>query len=150
RAFFSGRHLSGELRRKIPKMRAEVLALESLEPSARGDLLRALDTARLSEPIFYSGNLSLLSRPLISMAGSRAAALWALTLMEGRAGRRVGQGCCIVSGGAVGTDSAAHRGALPSGGETTCILPSPLDDLGVNTRRPELRGLLDWNRMLFL
>src|SRR5690606_2069420 len=132
RAFFSGSHLSGELRRKIPKMRAEVLALESLEPSPRGNLLRALDTARLAEPIFYSRNLSLLSRPWVAMAGSRGASLWGLTLMGGLGGHLVAEGCCGVRGGAVGTDVAARGRALQCGGETIFILPAPLDELDVN------------------
>jgi DNA processing protein len=60
------------------------------------------------------GSLQLLTYPSIAMVGSRKASPWALGQSEKLAHALASQGCVIVSGGALGCDMAAHRGALAS------------------------------------
>ena len=80
--------------------------------------------------LFYDGNLALLQRPSIAVVGSRRAT---------HAGRRLayllGQelgvlGAVVVSGLAIGIDTAGHQGALShDDGATIGVLGSSLDDL---------------------
>lgn len=80
----------------------------------------------LSDPpcaLFMWGRLPYFEgRPWVAMVGSREA-----SEEECRAARRLAAGLAeagavIVSGGALGIDGAAHRGAMDAGGETVCVL----------------------------
>lgn len=67
--------------------------------------------------------------PLIAMVGARAASGASMRLASDMAGKLVSAGYGIVSGGALGIDSAAHRGALLAGGYTVSVMAGGLDRL---------------------
>ena len=77
--------------------------------------------------LFYKGDISILSMPMVAIIGSRE------ILPEGeKAGCYLGgefakRGFCIVSGLALGCDTAGHRGALDVDGKTLAFLAHGLD-----------------------
>lgn len=60
----------------------------------------------------------------VSIVGTRKADLAAVRLAKGFAIGLVREGFTVVSGGALGTDGAAHQGALEGGGPTVAVLGS--------------------------
>ena len=76
--------------------------------------------------LFYKGDISLLNAPKITIVGSRKTNKggqdWAFKLAEDLSN----EGFVIVSGGAVGVDAAAHKGALNGSGKTIIIFGNGL------------------------
>jgi DNA processing protein len=62
----------------------------------------------------------------VSLVGSRAATPYGLHLTTDLAATLAERGCTVVSGGAMGIDAAAHRGALAVSGTTVAVLASGL------------------------
>ncbi len=73
--------------------------------------------------LFYKGNLSLLNKPKIAIVGSRKASKYTKETTYLIA-KKLSKKYVIVSGGALGVDTEAHRGAYPN---TIFISPSSLD-----------------------
>lgn len=78
--------------------------------------------------LYVKGHVPDLSnRPSIAVVGTRKAT------MSGRAAARsiafelAKKGAVVVSGGALGIDTAAHQGALQAGGKTICVLGCGID-----------------------
>ncbi len=67
--------------------------------------------------------------PMIAIVGSRAATAAAVTETHQMAGALADQGFGVISGGAIGIDTAAHEGALAVGGVTVAVLGSGLSNL---------------------
>jgi DNA processing protein len=65
----------------------------------------------------------------IAIVGSRAASAHAMATAHALAATAAGAGWAVVSGGALGIDRAAHRGALDGGGATVVVLGTGLDVL---------------------
>jgi DNA processing protein len=63
----------------------------------------------------------------VAIVGARAASADAMTRAHALAAHLAGRGVHVVSGGALGVDGAAHRGALAGGGTTTVVLGSGVD-----------------------
>ncbi len=63
----------------------------------------------------------------VAIVGARAAAVADMDLAHRLAGVVARAGGVVVSGGAIGIDSAAHRGALDAGGETIVVLGTGID-----------------------
>jgi DNA processing protein len=135
-----------ELARVVP--RATLGALDSAEVSRAVAL--ALDWAQHSEhavitladdtyprllleipdppPLLYaSGRLELLRRPSLAIVGSRNATAQGERNAESFAKAFSEAGLCIVSGLALGIDSAAHRGGLAGVGSTIAVLGTGID-----------------------
>lgn len=104
----------------MPTMRLpepeELLPLDPRYPAALRDL-------KDHGPVRVSGALPELDRAF-AIVGTRRADPEALDFAHGLARDLASAGCVIVSGGALGVDAAAHRGALAAGGKTVVVLAS--------------------------
>lgn len=67
--------------------------------------------------------------PAVAIVGARAATTVAMDRAHALARHLAGRGVHVVSGGALGIDGAAHRGALAALGTTTVVLGSGIDVL---------------------
>ena len=73
--------------------------------------------------LFYKGNIELLKKPKIAIVGSRKASKYTKEITFLLA-RKLSQKFVIISGGALGVDTEAHKGAYPN---TIFVSPSSLD-----------------------
>lgn len=72
--------------------------------------------------LYYLGDVSLLCQPVsIGMVGSRSSSGYGLNVAKRLAYQLAQKGVVVVSGCAVGGDSAAHSGALQAGGMTVGV-----------------------------
>jgi len=70
---------------------------------------------------------TLIEGPAVAIVGSRAASQTGMNRAHAIARHCAERGVTVVSGGALGIDGAAHRGALAGGGATTVVLGSGVD-----------------------
>jgi len=92
------------------------------------NLLREIPDA--PSEIYVSGNVFeelQAGAPLISIVGTRKATLSGRSFAREIASKLCKQGLVIVSGLAMGIDTAAHEGALAAGGRTIAVLARGLD-----------------------
>lgn len=71
---------------------------------------------RLKAPpkeLFFVGDTSLLSRPIVAIVGSRKCSKYTQNQILSLANTLKKQGVVVISGGAIGADIFAHEGALP-------------------------------------
>ncbi|TQR34622.1 DNA processing protein DprA [Campylobacter sp. MIT 99-7217] len=83
----------------------------------------------LSKPVkklFYKGNLSLLEQPKVAIIGSRKMSVYTKNLVLELSFLLKEIGVCVVSGGAIGVDICAAKGAFPS---TIAIFANGLDQI---------------------
>lgn len=79
--------------------------------------------------IHYKGNLDIVKRPSLAVIGTREPNEAGIQAGKFFASEFASQGVNIVSGLALGCDSAGHIGALSVGGATTAILAGGLDKI---------------------
>jgi DNA processing protein len=82
------------------------------------------------DPIWLRGELPEISqeRPAIAIVGARAATRGGMERAYRLAGELAARGLAVISGGALGIDAAAHRGALASDvGKTIAVLGCGVD-----------------------
>ena len=84
-----------------------------------------LSMKKYPKEIFYSGNISLLSSPKVSIVGSRKPTKYSRLFIEKLSSALSKSGICIVSGGAMGIDASAHIGATSY--NTISVLPCGVD-----------------------
>ena len=77
--------------------------------------------------LYVSGRVDLLARPLIAVVGSRNASVQGRVDAESFSAALSGAGLCVVSGLALGIDTAAHEGALKGAGSTVAVVGTGLD-----------------------
>lgn len=77
----------------------------------------------------YVRGAELGDRPAVAIVGARAASQSAMDRAHALARHLARRGVEVVSGGALGVDGAAHRGALAGRGTTTVVLGGGLDVL---------------------
>lgn len=89
------------------------------------DLLR--DLPDRPAVLYMKGDTRLINESLpFAIVGTRSATKTSEQIAMGLSGTLTKSGMLIVSGGALGIDSAAHTGALNSGGCTVCVLGSAI------------------------
>lgn len=92
------------------------------------DYPEALRQARLIPPaLFVWGDWGVLRRPCVAIVGTRNATTYGKACALKFAEALAENGVTVVSGGALGIDGAAHRGALEVGGKTAAVLITGLD-----------------------
>lgn len=85
--------------------------------------------------LYVRGMLAALAQPAVSLVGSRNASRDGLEIARTVAGVFARTGIVVVSGLAAGIDSAAHRGALDSGGLTVGFVGTGADLIYPRTHR---------------
>ncbi|MBO5834264.1 MAG: DNA-processing protein DprA [Alphaproteobacteria bacterium] len=71
--------------------------------------------------ITVRGNLDVLARPMVAMVGTRHATAAGMGLIADMATEFAAHGTAVVSGMAIGTDTAAHMGALRAAGNVNTV-----------------------------
>lgn len=108
-------------------------------PSIPSALAEAVRRAQVGSLLHWSGALELCTRqPRVAMIGTRTPCGPSEEAMESLAGNLAGRGAVVVSGAAIGTDMAAHRGALHAGGGTIACVPLGLGRIDPAQWRREL------------
>jgi DNA processing protein len=100
------------------------LGLELVIPNEKFEELPAPPIA-----LICRGNSKLLERRSISIVGTRNPSPYGVRVASEMAANFVDREWVVVSGGAYGIDTAAHKGALIAEGETIAVLASGLDIL---------------------
>ncbi len=77
--------------------------------------------------LFAWGNTEVFEKPSIAIVGTRSATTYGKAVAQKFAERLAASGVTIVSGGALGVDAAAHKGALAAGGSTVAVLATGVD-----------------------
>ncbi|MBO5859868.1 MAG: DNA-processing protein DprA [Clostridia bacterium] len=93
----------------------------TLEDSAYPDMLRHLPDRPLV--LYVDGDISYLNSSVaIGVVGTRKPSYESVEIAHRICAGMSAMNAVIVSGGALGIDSAAHEGALQSGGKTICVM----------------------------
>jgi DNA processing protein len=71
--------------------------------------------------IFFKGDIDLLSQESISIVGTRKSSIYGNSIAGEFAFDLASIGFNVVSGGAIGIDTASHHGALNAQGKTICV-----------------------------
>lgn len=125
-----------ELRKQVDALRDSTVTLADDEyPS----LLRQLVDPPLA--LFYRGNLALAQKPALAMVGSRRASPYALSVAAQLGRELVSAGLAVVSGLALGVDSAAHQATLDASGETIAVLGTGIDIVYPRSNRRLFRDI---------
>jgi DNA processing protein len=97
----------------------------------RMDVATARGVADLAPPLmlWVRGNLRLdeLADQAVAVVGARASTEYGNHVAGDLAYRLASRGWTVISGGALGIDAAAHRGALAAGGRTVAVIAGGLD-----------------------
>lgn len=91
------------------------------------EVLRAWNDNPLA--LFVDGDWSSASRPAIGIVGTRGATAYGKAVATKFAEVFARAGVTVVSGGAIGIDAAAHKGAISAGGQTIAVMAGGIDRL---------------------
>ena len=99
-----------------------------LSPQDAGYPARLLEIPNHPLVLYVRGSLECLRDRLpIAIVGTRRASSKSVDIAARLAADLVNAGCAVVSGGALGIDSAAHRGTLHANGATAAVMGCGLD-----------------------
>lgn len=85
--------------------------------------------------LYGRGRREALSGPFLTMVGTRKASSYGLSVAKQFSGALALAGFTIVSGLALGTDAACHRGALEAGGKTVAVMACGIDQVYPSSHR---------------
>lgn len=94
------------------------------------------------ERLFVRGALPPENAPAVAIVGARAASGHGVAMARALAADLAAAGAVVISGGAVGIDAAAHRGALAARGRTVAVLACGLDHPYPARNRPLFGDIL--------
>lgn len=77
--------------------------------------------------IYYRGSIEICSKPAVALVGSRRCTFYGREVADQLARELAAAGIVVVSGMALGVDTAAHQGALERNGWTAAVLGCGLD-----------------------
>lgn len=124
-----------------PKQTASIMLSEALRGTGRIEENKQLNF--LSDPkkngdlrIYYAGDLSLLSRPCVSIVGTRKVSDAGIAATDWLARKLVAAGIVVVSGLAYGVDAVAHTAAIAEGGKTIAVIGTPLSKASPSENAP--------------
>ncbi len=103
---------------------------------------RLLDLKRVPKTLFVRGAWPLSPSPKLAIVGSRRASQRGLLLAERVAFLAASAGATVISGGAMGIDAAAHRGALRGGTPTVVVMPTALSNPSPRVNQTLFRQIL--------
>lgn len=99
------------------------------------ELLRQISNPPLV--LYFKGNIELLNdEPTVCIVGPREVSPFGKRAAFSLAARLSSGGFTIVSGGAVGSDTAAHKGALAVEGNTVCVLGCGINSTYLKENKP--------------
>ena len=150
-AVASGRpSLADDWRACWPRLRDAGPFLGSLDDAGIGVLERDYagfpDTLTgLGEPafLFFRGDASALSLPLAGVVGTRSVGVDGVLLTRTVVDWCVDAGWGVISGGALGVDTEAHRRALERGAVTVAVMPAGLNSLVPSSNRRLFEAICD-------
>lgn len=79
--------------------------------------------------MYFEGDVSLLTTPIISIVGSRSCSDNGVKLAKKFASELSYQNVTVASGLAIGIDAVSHKATLDAGGKTIAVLPCGLDNV---------------------
>ncbi len=92
--------------------------------------------------LYFKGNIELLNgEPTVCIVGPRSVSVFGKKAAFSLAARLAAGGFTVVSGGAKGSDTAAHKGALAVGGNTVCVLGCGINSTYLKENKP-LRDMI--------
>ncbi len=106
--------------------RAQAHGVEVLAEAQYPDVLLEAED-QIPPGLFVHGDIESLSKPTVGIVGTRGASPYGKACAQKFAEALASAGVTIVSGGALGIDAAAHRGALAVGGSTVAVLAGGID-----------------------
>lgn len=110
---------------KALKQGVQVLEAEDYPESVQ-------ESGNMAPALFYKGSIECLYGPVVAIVGTRSASTYgkACAFKFGQALAKAG--VTVVSGGALGIDAEAHKGALEGGGCTAAVLATGVDTVYPN------------------
>ena len=99
--------------------------------------------ARAPKAIYYRGRVWSPEPRSVGIVGSRRASEQGRAFAHQLARILSDAGVAVVSGGALGIDGAAHRGALDGAGRTLVVLPTPCDDPAPRRHLPLFEAVMN-------
>lgn len=109
--------------------------INSIDVSEFMPLLRLKNSPKR---LYYKGNLELLEKKKISIVGTRKMSLYTKNLILNLSSKLTNNGICVVSGGALGCDGAAHKGAYPN---TIAVFANGLDEIYPKTNENLIKDI---------
>ena len=85
------------------------------------------DISNAPAVLYVLGDIDFNTVPMVSVIGARKASKYSINVATRLSFSLAAGGVCVVSGGALGVDSASHAGALAAGGKTVIVLGCGLD-----------------------
>jgi len=95
------------------------------------------ESGNVPPALFFKGDVSCLFGPTVAIVGTRSASTYGRACAFKFANALAKAGVTVISGGALGIDAAAHKGALDAGGKTAAVLAT-----GVETVYPAVHHSL--------